>query len=137
MAKMTRYEDILRLPESTPLSNESAQKVIDRRRGELLAVALAGRWSIYEPHADVIAMPFDLTLSEIWHTAYMVTLRIDVIESVEADLEWGDVGRCDWCEELRPVRLVPDPYTTEIFPEADATPLWFCEKCWTSRRDDI
>lgn len=76
-----RYQVDLDLP--VDRGSEIGEMLVQEQRLQLLAAAFEGRWDIYEVHYDVIGVPFDVSLSEIWHSPRRVTLQVDVEEILD------------------------------------------------------
>lgn len=50
---------------------------------------------------------------------------------------WGEPGRCDLCGNRRTVILAPDPYLDEVYPESPNPELWWCQECYSDRKDEV
>lgn len=48
-------------------------------------------------------------------------------------------AKCDRCGEVRPLRLVVDPFVTAgiISPENDPGEEWWCYPCFERRSDEV
>jgi hypothetical protein len=49
-----------------------------------------------------------------------------------------EVGNCDHCTRTNVrVRLLPDPYLEELYPEDEHELSLWCYPSWTDRKDDV
>ena len=59
---------------------------------------------------------------------------------LESADEWDDPdfqGECDMCGLLKPLKTLPDPFVSEVYPEEKADERDYCYACFCNRKDDI
>ena len=43
---------------------------------------------------------------------------------------------CNYCGEVKECRYIKDPFLTDIHPEDENEPDWWCEECASARCDE-
>jgi hypothetical protein len=44
---------------------------------------------------------------------------------------------CDHCGEVKECELKVDPFIDEVFPEDENPASWWCDDCYSDRKDDV
>jgi hypothetical protein len=60
-------------------------------------------------------------------------MRTDNDDWDEPDYE----DECEECGEVRPVRILPNPFIAEVYPEDEPEKRAYCRPCWLRHKDDI